>query len=788
MSVVPLIAPHTMESIEQASSRPASSDPCISVFDQAQGRIVLGKDVLHQSKSIRKHRQRMLVDQTEDDDVTKTITAAGYDGTDGSLDRDRASMSTELTAELTMMSAGSMPSDEGYSSAHVRRLPSTPDEQKSLSYEHHWGMRDFVEMSSSGDNSTPLISNQSFRTPPPRRNKLVTVQEFGSEAKIRSSLQQPVLRKNSSSTFMPVDDSGQKSIHRVNLSSRPKPRLIARRATAPAVSPSRRTNLADEVVQEKAAHMRDDLKRLEMQELAAEAERAAESGLERFVGSASKFGEQTPPNTPGYTDDDDSLSEDSFNAFATPKRNVSRKDLLLSADFTPSRYFNRIEKIPITALRDFNEIVPPFSEMHSKICGHLKREGANLGAPPQLYNKQSLINSIESEEYAQDETDAASHVASQAGSLSSFSTQFQASLRGILDYVRPTSPSANSIVDKGSAVSSLGNAPHVTRKPSDSTGTHFGTPAASRPITPVDSQGRVSPFADLSNQSVSSSSVNGNDSLFSPHNSISDQSKSDIDRSQRKRISFQNERAKYKSILHRIQQSPSPNRKGRDDREECEEPSCAAASLIMSPVSAASSPAPMTDFISKIQKQFTRAGRANQDADTNELDSQHFVSNFFYTSQSSSAADVTNIPPLKLDASLDASKGFCASGCGQPNSILPTCQSATKAITFLFELFGAKNPSSSQSQKSMSTDSENSEVQKVWLEKWERPRKSMSSSEHAKWMPPRLSSSFAVKPDLDLFYNCSPEAVGLGDKSPRQPGACPEMDDISGKLHCPDLV
>jgi len=787
MSVVPLITPHTMESIEQASSRPASSDPCSSVFDQAQGRIVLGKDVLHQSKSIRRHRQRRLVDQasdvSEEDDVNKTPTAAGYDGTDSSLEKDRASMSTELTAELTMMSAGSMPSDEGNNSVHVRGFPSTPDEQKSLSHEHYCGMRDFVEMGSSGDNSTPLISNQSFRTPPPRRNKLVTVQEFGSEANLRSSLQQPVLRKNSSSTFTPVEDSGQKSSHRVNLSSRPKPKLIARRATAPAVSPSRRTNLADEVVQEKAAHMREDLKRLEMQELAAEAERAAESGLERFVGSASKFGGQTPPHTPGYTDDDDSLSDDSFNAFSTPKRNAPRKDLLLSADFTPSKYFNRIEKIPITALRDFHEIVPPFSEMHSNICVHLKREGANLGAPPQLYNKQSLINSNECEEYVQDDTDAASHVASQAGSLSSFSTQFQASLRGILDYVRPTSPSANSIVDKGSAVSGLNNTPHVTRRPSDDTRSHFGTTATSRPITPVDFHERVSPFAGSSNQSVSSA-VNGKDSLLaSSHNSISDQSKSNsIDE---KKISFQNERAIYKSILRRIQQSPSPNRKCRDDQQECEEPSC-AASLIMSPVTAAASPAPVTDFISKIQKQFTRAGPKNQDADTNKLDSQHFVSNFFYTSQSSSAANVTNIPPLKLDASVDAStKGFCAPGCGQSNSILPTCQSAAKAITFLFDLLGTKNPSSSQSQRSMSTDSENSEVQKVWLEKWER---SKSSREHAIWMPPRLSSSFAVKPDLDLFYNCSPEAVSLGDRSPRQPGVCPEMDDIGGKLQCPDLV
>ena len=784
MSVVPPLAPQTMEPVE-----PASSDPSNAVFDQAQGRIVLGKDVLHQSKSIRRHRRRRLVDQAmsttsdvaEDDDVDQmqTPSAAGYDGTDSSLDKDRASMSTELTAEITMMSAGSMPSDEGNGSVNLRRLPSTPDGQL--------GMRDFVEMSSLGDNSTPLISNQSFRTPPPRRNKLVTVQEFRSEAKLRSSLQQPVLRK-ASSTFTPLEGSGQKSKleQRVNLSSRPKPKLITRGASAPTASPSRRTNLADEVVQEKAAHMREDLKKLEMQELAAEAERAAESGLERFVGSASKFGEQTPPNTPGYADDDDSLSDDSINAFSTPKRNAPRKDLLLSADFTPSKYFNRIEKIPITALRDFHEIVPPFNEMHSNICTHLKREGANLGAPLQLCTKQSLINSNESEEYVQDDTDAASHVASQAGSLSSFSTQFQASLRGILDYVRPTSPSANSIIDKGSGVSSINNVPQLPRMPSDGTGTHFGTADATSPITPVDFYGGVSPFADSSNQSVLSA-VSGKDSMLSsPHNSISYQSKSDIDESQKKKISFQNERAMYKSILHRIQQSPTSSKKCREDRKECEEPSC-AASLIMSPVSAAS-PAPMTDFITKIQKRFTRATSTNQDADANKLDSQHFVSNFFYTSQSPGAADVTNIPPLKLDASVDASKGFCAPGC-QSDSFLPTCQSAAKAITFLFDLLGTKNSSSGRSQKSMSTDSDNSEIQKAWLEKWERSRKSKSSRDQTIWMPPRLSSSFAVKPDLDdLFYNCSPEAVSLGERSPIQPVVCSEMDDIGGKLQCPDLA
>jgi hypothetical protein len=75
--------------------------------------------------------------------------------------------------------------------------------------------------------------------------------------------------------------------------------MVKRNSTVPSFSPP--STVVDDLLMNRALNIRENLRQYEMKELAAEAERAAESGMEKFVGSASKYVEESPiPQTPKY--------------------------------------------------------------------------------------------------------------------------------------------------------------------------------------------------------------------------------------------------------------------------------------------------------------------------------------------------------------------------------------------------------------------------------------------------------------------------------------------------------
>lgn len=235
-------------------------------------------------------------------------------------------------------------------------------------------------------------------------------------------------------------------------SSRPKPKL-QRYSSAPAPTSSspkkETTTVVDDVLMDRAFIIRQNLMNFEMQELALEAEKAAESGLKKFVGSTSKFGvEDTPPYRPKFVDDGEFVmasairsSEAGGGGFRTPLR--SRKSFVNTLthpmDYTPS-YFSR-KKIPVTSLRNFSEVVPNFSEMHINIRIHLSREGVDVNTLPELHSRRSLIKN-DTDDTEKDEGDgddaisqAPSVAASQAGSISSFSSYAVSSLHSLKEII-----------------------------------------------------------------------------------------------------------------------------------------------------------------------------------------------------------------------------------------------------------------------------------------------------------------------------------------------------------------
>ena len=289
---------------------------------------------------------------------------------------------------------------------------------------------------------------------------------------------------------------------------RPKPDLLRRHVTAPTPSssltssPTRTkqhhyaplshihqsttTNVVDDVLTDRAFIIRQNLMNYEMQELALAAEKAANSGLKKFVGNLSKFGVQgkTPehhrnnPTNKVFNDEDYHLSrhhDSSANSITnnellmTPSRrkyiedNITTSSAIISTpagvvshamgmdlQYTPSSsyYFAR-KKIPVTQLRDFGEIVPNFMEMHMNIRHQLGNKGVDMDVLPEDHGRRSLIkndtddtpNVYEEEggnkggEEWEALSQAPSIAASHASSFSSYAVASLTSLKEIIEYV-----------------------------------------------------------------------------------------------------------------------------------------------------------------------------------------------------------------------------------------------------------------------------------------------------------------------------------------------------------------
>jgi hypothetical protein len=103
---------------------------------------------------------------------------------------------------------------------------------------------------------------------------------------------------------------------------------------------------------------------------------------------------------------------------------------------------------------------------------------------------------------------------------------------------------------------------------------------------------------------------------------------------------------------------------------------------------------PMATFLSKLGTTFSRS--ASKDAhhalskDPDE-DNRHFVSNFFYTSQTSNISDDpidAATLTLEINPERSCSDTYCLPGCG-PNNIITACDVATKLIDTVFDWFNA---------------------------------------------------------------------------------------------------
>lgn len=218
-------------------------------------------------------------------------------------------------------------------------------------------------------------------------------------------------------------------------STRPKPKM-KRNSTVPTTTTTDElsSTVADDVLMDRALNIRENLRQYEMQELAAEAERAAESGMEKYVGSASKYVEESPIQTPTNGSERKQYYPQTplpfTNSVLTPQRSkglsrgLSELDLL---EFTP---FSSTKKIRVTSLRNFSDVVPNFSDMHDNIRLHLERRGVDSNTLPEMGSRreQELMknDTIESDAHSQ-----APSVTS--GSVASFSSFATSSFKGMAE-------------------------------------------------------------------------------------------------------------------------------------------------------------------------------------------------------------------------------------------------------------------------------------------------------------------------------------------------------------------
>lgn len=217
-------------------------------------------------------------------------------------------------------------------------------------------------------------------------------------------------------TLPPISDRTK-----INLSPRPSNPINYRRSSTYESAAS--STVVDDALMDRALYIRENLRKYEMLELAAEAERAAESGMEKFVGSASKYVEESPDQTPTYSEQRKQFADPFTPSMITPQR--SRGLLELDPlEFTPSSYFstNNTKKIKVSALRKFSDVVPNFNDMHSNIRFHLQRSGVDETTLPEKGSRMALVKN--------DTIDSDAH--SQAPSLGSFGSYAASSLKSSL--------------------------------------------------------------------------------------------------------------------------------------------------------------------------------------------------------------------------------------------------------------------------------------------------------------------------------------------------------------------
>lgn len=564
---------------------------------------------------------------------------------------------------------------------------------------------------------------------------------------------------------------------------------LQRYSTAPSSSsPARETNVLDNVLMDRAWLIRQNLISFEMQELAEEAEKAAESGLEKFVGSASKFGvEETPPYLPQFTDDGVFVSNrERGDEYLTPSRMVSRKSFvgtLPDFDYTPS-YFTR-KKIPVTALRKFDEIVPDFTEMHNNIRVHLGSEGVNTNQLPAVHTRQS----------DDDEKDCEEGLLSPAPSFaSSFSSYAVASFREIIDHgIRP-SLSTFSRPESDTSTKLLSNSVDEENGKLSQTALNHSDNSDSDDSS-VEYYGRKSPVIELlttnnsaTNQTIPESSQSVTSNVSARHNTNQSNQESsqsvmsnsaarnNIKQTFSESSRFAKEKETYRALLERMRKKTLIKEivLVKSESFDVDQTSCAPSLTGIFPVGSNSETnitSPMA-FLAKLQSQFSLTsdddGRHNNMPLIDE-NNKHFVSNYFYTSQKSGLNDPDDdMPTLNFDTNQDERKNAkFLRGCG-PENIISACDTATRYADRIFDWFGVGGESKVHRRKATNSSIEQS-PNPNWIQSWQTSEAEDKVPVRQIFFPPKLSAARCAvknnegKESTNLAYDCESSIIACSD-------------------------
>ena len=127
---------------------------------------------------------------------------------------------------------------------------------------------------------------------------------------------------------------------------------------------------SDEELGRLSLKIRSEILHSEMMELSFEAERAAESGQTRFSGRPSTYAGQKP------------LKPKSISRGSLHQKNSSLTDGIMALE--------QRRKIPVLALRDVNDVIPNWNELHAHMRTHLARR--NVDETTLFFGSQDIQN------------------------------------------------------------------------------------------------------------------------------------------------------------------------------------------------------------------------------------------------------------------------------------------------------------------------------------------------------------------------------------------------------------
>mmetsp|Transcript_19686 Transcript_19686/g.41462 ORF Transcript_19686/g.41462 Transcript_19686/m.41462 type:complete len:792 (-) Transcript_19686:70-2445(-) len=614
--------------------------------------------------------------------------------------------------------------------------------------------------------STELNSMNASRPPKPESiwaeaNRNIQPRAKTSQTKPKKMLSQS--RANSESKpSTPLENSGRKS-KTSTLMLKPK---LCRTFTAPS-TPNIASQLlkpshaVDDALMHRALCIRDDLRDAELRELAMEAERAANLGQKKFVGSASKFGiESTPPSQQLiFADDQDFVLNPG--PPLTPRRSAS---FVACANFPLDSYRNR-KKLRVTSLRNFSEVVPNFRDMHNNIRHHLEMEGVNAINLPKVGPRRDSVVDDDNDEDSLSQVQSLS--ASHTGSMNSFGSYAVASLKGIVDYVGRSSKARHSSVAQTSS---------FPQRAESRVGRMLTSETMNSTIHESYSDGLGDSYhkenIDVKESSTTLTTMPADEDSSG---SDSDDSSVELHRWKKTLPSFpehadnsgnsylaDKEARAYSRAIEKRQVVLERKKlfSDSDKKRECSSRSFPPLSPSQSSLlekrdsENPKSPqhyntAPVVDFFSKIQLKLSRS--PDEKGDISDEDNKQYITNYFYTCRNDTKiVDSKGISNLKLDINPDSQRdSFCMPGCGQ-NGLMSSCATVGAMVDYVFSLLS--DAESSTNEKQEENESSQIVLQHNIIRTWQTDS---AANQRNLFMPPKLcirtGDKFLPTPDRGII-------------------------------------